>query len=77
MCDRWGRIRSAGRERIDLHPSRRVAQIALKKWLNRKRRRGYPGILLRDVEMKRKGRFFHRAWQRAKHGNYSARKFRW
>jgi hypothetical protein len=32
---------SAGRERIDLHPSRRVAQIELKKWLDRKRRRGY------------------------------------
>ena len=37
----WGRIGSAGRERIDLHPSRRVAQIELAKWLDRKRRRGY------------------------------------
>ena len=41
LVRRWGRIRSAGRERIDLHPSRRVAQIELKKWLDRKRRRGY------------------------------------
>jgi len=41
LVRRWGRIGSAGRERIDLHPSRRVAQIELKKWLDRKRRRGY------------------------------------
>src|SRR5271166_3784376 len=37
----WGRIGSAGRQRIDLHPSRPIAQIELKKWLDRKRRRGY------------------------------------
>jgi len=41
LVRRWGRIGSAGRERIDLHPSRRVAQIELEKWLDRKRRRGY------------------------------------
>jgi predicted DNA-binding WGR domain protein len=41
LVRRWGRIGSAGRERIDLHPSRRVAQIELKKWLDRKTRRGY------------------------------------
>ncbi len=41
LVRRWGRIGSVGRERIDLHPSRPVAQIALKKWLDRKRRRGY------------------------------------
>ena len=41
LVRRWDRIGSAGRERIDLHPSRRVAQIELKKWLDRKRRRGY------------------------------------
>ena len=41
LVRRWGRIGSAGRERIDLHPSRPVAQIELKKWLDRKRRRGY------------------------------------
>jgi len=36
----WGRIGSAGRQRIHLHPSRRVAQVELKEWLDRKRRRG-------------------------------------
>jgi predicted DNA-binding WGR domain protein len=41
LVRRWGRIGSAGRERIDLHSSRRVAQIELAKWLDRKRRRGY------------------------------------
>jgi predicted DNA-binding WGR domain protein len=41
LVRRWGRIGSVGRERIDLHPSRSVAQIELKKWLDRKRRRGY------------------------------------
>ena len=41
LVRRWGRIGSVGRERIDLHPSRPVAQIALEKWLDRKRRRGY------------------------------------
>ena len=41
LVRRWGRIGNAERERIDLHPSRRVAQIELKKWLDRKRRRGY------------------------------------
>jgi hypothetical protein len=34
---RWGRIGSAGRQRIDLHPSRPIAQIQLKGWLDRKR----------------------------------------
>ena len=41
LVRRWGRIGSAGRQRIDLHPSRPVAQIALEKWLDRKKRRGY------------------------------------
>src|SRR5271166_3283797 len=41
LVRRWGRIGTSGRERIDLHPSRPVAQIELKKWLDRKRRRGY------------------------------------
>ena len=35
LVRRWGRIGSAGRERIDLHPSRPVAQIELTKWLDR------------------------------------------
>ena len=41
LVRRWGRIGSAGRERIDLHSCRQVAQIELKKWLDRKRRSGY------------------------------------
>ena len=41
LVRRWGRIGTLGRQRIDLHPSRPVAQIELKKWLDRKRRRGY------------------------------------
>ena len=41
LVRRWGRIGSAGRQRIDLHPSQPVAHIALEKWLDRKRRRGY------------------------------------
>jgi predicted DNA-binding WGR domain protein len=41
LVRRWGRIGSTGRERIDLQPSGPVAQIALNKWLDRKRRRGY------------------------------------
>ena len=41
LLRQWGRIGNAERKRIDLHPSRRVAQIELKKWLDRKRRRGY------------------------------------
>ena len=41
LVRRWGRIGSAGRQRIDLHPSRPVAQIELKKWLDLKTRRGY------------------------------------
>src|ERR1700751_1063742 len=40
LVRRWGRIGSAGRERIDLHPSRRVGQIGLKKRLDPKRGRG-------------------------------------
>ena len=35
LVRRWGRIGSAGRQRIDLHPSRPAAQIELKKWLDR------------------------------------------
>ena len=30
LVRRWGRVGSAGRQRIDLHPSRPVAQIELK-----------------------------------------------
>ena len=41
LVRRWGRIGTVGRQRIDLHSSRPVAQIELKKWLDRKRRRGY------------------------------------
>ena len=41
LVRRWGRIGSEGRERIDLHPSRRVARVELEKWLDRKSRRGY------------------------------------
>ena len=41
LVRRWGRIGTAGRQRIDLHPSRPVAQAELEKWLHRKRRRGY------------------------------------
>jgi predicted DNA-binding WGR domain protein len=41
LLRRWGRIGNAEPERIDLHPSRRVAQTELTKWLDRKRRRGY------------------------------------
>ncbi|MGB3583804.1 MAG: WGR domain-containing protein [Roseiarcus sp.] len=41
LVRRWGRIGSAGRQRIDLHTSQPIAQIELKKWLDRKRRRGY------------------------------------
>ena len=41
LVRRWGRIGTAGRQRIDLHPSRPVAQVELEKWLARKRRRGY------------------------------------
>ena len=41
LVRRWGRIGSAGRERIDLHPSGPVAQIELYQCLDRKRRRGY------------------------------------
>jgi predicted DNA-binding WGR domain protein len=41
LVRRWGRIGTVGRTRIDLHPSPLVAQIELKKWLDRKRRRGY------------------------------------
>ena len=41
LVRRWGRIAGAGPQRIDRHPSRPIAQIELKKWLDRKRRRGY------------------------------------
>ena len=41
LVRRWGRIGGAGRTRIDLHASPPLAQIALKTWLERKRRRGY------------------------------------
>jgi predicted DNA-binding WGR domain protein len=41
LVRRWGRIGSAGRERIDLHSNRSLAQLELAKWLDRKRRRGY------------------------------------
>ena len=41
LVRRWGRIGNVGRERIDLHSSGPIAQVELKKWLDRKRRRGY------------------------------------
>src|SRR5271155_3093058 len=41
LLRRWGRIGGAGRTRIDLHASPPLAQIALKTWLERKRRPGY------------------------------------
>ena len=41
LVRRWDRIGSAGRQRIDLYQSQPIAQIELKKWLDRKRRRGY------------------------------------
>ena len=41
LVRRWGRIGGVGRTRIDLYGSRRVAQIALNTWLERKQRRGY------------------------------------
>ena len=41
LVRRWGRIGTAGRQRIDLHLSRPIAEIELTKWLERKRRRGY------------------------------------
>ena len=37
LVRRWGRIGSAGRQRIDLHPSRPIAQMQLKGWLDRER----------------------------------------
>ena len=41
LVRRWGRIGNAGRERIELQPPERVAQVELKKWLDCKKRRGY------------------------------------
>jgi predicted DNA-binding WGR domain protein len=41
LVRRRGRIGSTGRQRIDLRLSRPIAQIALKKWLDHKRRHGY------------------------------------
>jgi len=41
LVRRWARVGSAGRQRIDLQPSQPIAQIEFKKWLERKRRRGY------------------------------------
>ena len=41
LVRRWGRIGSAWRQRIDLHPSQPIAQIEFNKLLDRKRRRGY------------------------------------
>ena len=46
LVRRWGRIGSVGRERFRLHPSRPIAHIELKKWLDRKRCHGYQ---LRDA----------------------------
>jgi predicted DNA-binding WGR domain protein len=37
----WGRIGTCGRRRVELHPTQNAARIALEKWLQRKRRRGY------------------------------------
>ena len=41
LVRRWGRIGTAGRQRVELHPSPRSAGDALRKWLRRKIRRGY------------------------------------
>ena len=37
----WGRIGSAGRQRLEFFDSRTSAGLALETWLARKRRRGY------------------------------------
>ena len=37
----WGRIGSAGRQRLDLYPTPPIAKVELEKWLNRKKHRGY------------------------------------
>ena len=41
LVRRWGRIGTAGRQRIDLHPSPDVAGLELQRWRRRKIRRGY------------------------------------
>ena len=41
LVRRWGRIGTAGRQRVELHPSPRSAGDALRRWLRRKIRRGY------------------------------------
>jgi predicted DNA-binding WGR domain protein len=41
LIRRWGRIGSAGRERLHFFDSARAAELALETWLDRKRKRGY------------------------------------
>jgi len=41
LVRRWGRIGTAGRQRVELHPSPSSAGDALRRWLRRKIRRGY------------------------------------
>jgi predicted DNA-binding WGR domain protein len=38
---RWGRIGSAGRQRLEFFDNRDLAGLALETWLARKRKRGY------------------------------------
>ena len=38
---RWGRMGSAGRQRLEFFDSEGAAALALETWLARKRRRGY------------------------------------
>ncbi len=41
LVRRWGRIGSAGRQRLEFFDSRTSAGLALETWLARKRKRGY------------------------------------
>jgi predicted DNA-binding WGR domain protein len=41
LIRRWGRIGSAGRERLQFFDSAGAAELALETWLDRKRKRGY------------------------------------
>ena len=41
LVRRWGRIGTAGRQRVELHPSPRSAGDAFRLWLRRKIHRGY------------------------------------
>ena len=41
LVRRWGRMGSAGRQRLEFFDSEGAATLALETWLARKRRRGY------------------------------------